>query len=309
MAERKATDDWTRPEDPGIYILDIILLGWERRRSIAFGTVAATLLGLIYCFVAEPEYYSEGTIMVKESRKPGGVPAVLTQLGGLGGLMAAELGGAGITLGRLELVAKSRELTEDVVVKYDLLPVIFDEDWDAGKKTWKAGKKVPSVRKGVEAVRKGMLRVVADPKQGTLRVGIAYKDSGWVKRIADQYLEALNTRLRDNVIAETQANQEFLTQQLDKAMDPLIREKVQNLIAMEIERSMLASNRSFDIIEKPVVPIQKTKPKKKLVLILSMVGGFLLSFVGTMVWRFIALVREKNRVRKPAPVTAAAGVP
>ncbi len=295
MAAGSDSKNGIGPGEQDIYVLDVVLFIWERRIALLGGAFVATLIGLAYCFIAEPEYYSEGTIMVKESRKAGGVPGMLGQLGGLGGLVASELTGGGISLGRLELVAKSRELTEDVIAKYDLLPVIYDKDWDAGAKAWKKGKQVPTVRKGVETMRKSMLRVVSDPKQGTLRIGISYKDSAQVKAIADDYLEALNSRLRENVIAETKQNQEFLNQQLDRAMDPLLREKLQNLIAMEIERSMLASGSSFDILEKPVVPIQKTSPKKKLILILAMVAGFLVSLAGALVLRFSSLLRGHRK--------------
>lgn len=307
MKSENGRSDWTHPEEPGVYLFDLILIAWDRRIWIAGGTLLMALCGLAYGILAQPEYYAEAVISPKESRKGGGVPAMFTQMGGLGGILAAEMGMNGVTLGRLELVAKSRELTEEVVSGYGLLPVLFDEAWDPEAKDWRRGEAIPTARKGVDLLRKGILRVVADPKQGTLRIGIAFKDSTWAKRMADHYLEALNAQIRNNVIAETRQNQEFLTGQLGLAMDPLIREKIQNLIALEIERSMLASTRSFDIIEKPVVPSIRTKPKRKLILIVSAMAGFLMSLAGVLAWRFAESLRARSAaLRREAAGFAAA---
>jgi hypothetical protein len=279
-------------------ILDLLLQLWDRRLWIGAGTAMVTALGVVYAIFAKPQYYSEAIIMPKESRKSGAMPAMFSQLGGFGGAVAAELGLGNVSLGRLELVAKSREVTEEVVVENDLLPVIFEGDWDPASKKWKRGGKVPTIRKGVDEIRRSNLRVVSNPKQGTLKIGVAFRDSTWAKRFAEYYLASLNEKIRRDVILETRGNQDFLTEQLGKAIDPLIREKIQNLIALEIERSMLASTSSFDIIEKPVVPSERIKPKRKLIVILSSVSGFLLSIAGLIFVRFMAMVRSRT-VAKP----------
>jgi Chain length determinant protein len=267
-----------------IHIVALFTTLWSAKYRIILATGIFSALGVAVALLSPEEYYSEAIIAPKDNRNARGVGGVLSQFGGLGGLVGGDIGG-GITLTRLEILAKGREVSEEVITEYELLPQLFLDDWNSKEGKWLPGSEVPSVNMGVDALRNGCLRVISEPKNGILRVGITFGDSTWAKKIVDAYLERLNDRIRRDVIEDSKKNQAFLGDQLNTTLDPRIREKIQNLLGVEIEKSMLVSNSAFDVIERAVVPDRRSAPNRKLILLASTVSGFLLACLGALVGR------------------------
>jgi LPS O-antigen subunit length determinant protein (WzzB/FepE family) len=76
-----------------------------------------------------------------------------------------------------------------------------------------------------------------------------------------------------------------------RTVDPVLQEKISDLISYEIEKSMLASSTAFDVLEKPVVPLLRKSPKRKQILILSVLIGLVLSSAGVFAWRGVQGIR------------------
>ncbi len=69
-------------------------------------------------------------------------------------------------------------------------------------------------------------------------------------------------------------NQKYLEEQLGKTADPLIKQKIYNLIAQQLETSMMAEvkeNFAFKVIDPPKVPDKRIKPKRIQMVLLSFV--------------------------------------
>jgi LPS O-antigen subunit length determinant protein (WzzB/FepE family) len=103
----------------------------------------------------------------------------------------------------------------------------------------------------------------------------------------DAFLEELNRKIRDEVYKDAEINRAFLEAQIVATHDPLIREKIQHMIAVEIEKAMLVGSKSFDVLEKPVVPLYRLRPKRKKIMVLSVILGFFLAGFGAVVWEGI----------------------
>lgn len=267
-----------------IHIVALFSTLWTARYRIVLVTSFFAAIGVAVALFSPEEYYSEAIIAPKDNRNARGVGGVLSQFGGLGNLVGGDIGG-GITLTRLEILAKGREVSEEVVTEYNLLPKLFPDDWNSKEGKWLPGAEIPSVNMGIEALRNGYLRVISEPKNGVLRVGITFNDSTWSKKIVDAYLDRLNDRIRRDVIEDSKKNQSFLGDQLNSTLDPRIREKLQNLLGVELEKSMLVSNSSFDIIERAVVPEKRSAPNRKLIVLASALSGFLVACLAALVVR------------------------
>ncbi len=248
--------------------IQIILLIWKRKLWIFSATVLAAIAGVIYAMLSPPVYVSEATISLRETGKTSDASRIFSQLGGMGGMVASQLGIGNTSLNKIEIILKSYDLTETVVTKNNLMPVLFPDS-----------AKAPTLRGAVEMLRRSLISVVLDPKVSVIRISVKYKDPEMAKRLADYYLIALNDRIRSNVIRDAEVNREFLEKQLTNTFDPILREKLQNMIGMEIEQSMMVSSQAFEIMEKPMLPLQKAKPKKKIIVVLSILAGFFLSIL------------------------------
>ena len=81
-------------------------------------------------------------------------------------------------------------------------------------------------------------------------------------------------------------NREYLQRQLTVTQDPAVAEKIQSMMAFEIEKSMLVNYQAFEVFAKPVVPYQRTKPKRKFLVILSFMLGAVGTSAAVLAWKW-----------------------
>jgi LPS O-antigen subunit length determinant protein (WzzB/FepE family) len=85
------------------------------------------------------------------------------------------------------------------------------------------------------------------------------------------------------VVNDADSNQRYLERLMASTSDPILTEKINNMIAYDLEKSMLVSSRAFDILEKPVVAIHKKWPDRKLLIALGAVVGILIALLAIFV--------------------------
>jgi LPS O-antigen subunit length determinant protein (WzzB/FepE family) len=264
---------------------------WRRKLAVAAGTFVITVSGLIYAYTTPSVYMADAIIAPKESKSQGNMP-FLPGLGGLGGLVTQMAGGS-TNVDRLDLMVRGRDLAQRVIEENQLLDELFPGAWDASKQEWKRGSTAPSLRSGIDHLRMNMLKVVVNPKKAIITVGITSHDSTLAAKIVAFYLEALNRKIQFEVRRDADTNRRYLESQLSVTSDPLLREKIQSLIGLEIERSMLVSSKSFDILEMPVVPNIRERPKRQRIAIFSFLAGLVVSIVAAASWSGV-----RNQLRR-----------
>jgi hypothetical protein len=103
--------------------------------------------------------------------------------------------------------------------------------------------------------------------------------------MVDNYLTELSESLREDTLDDAKENKKFLEEQLLQTSDPLLKVKISDLLAKEIEKETFARAQkyySFIVLDPPVAPDlnKKVKPKRKLICILSVtVAGFFATFL------------------------------
>jgi len=279
-------------KDPDeIELKQILLLLWQRRFWIVACTLVFAISGAVYSLLVTPQYFSSATIALKDPNKGGG-SGIFSQLGGFGGAVAAQLGAGGTDVTRMTIILGSEDLALSVIKTNDLLPVIYEKLWDSARADWKSPdpKKKPSLRKAATALREGILVVAAEEKKGIIRIGARHRDPKQAKRIVDGYLLEINRRIRNNVTADADSNRNYLERQLYNTTDPVMIEKIQSLIAGEIEKAMLMSSSSFEVLEPAVEPLERVYPKRKNMVVMAFGAGLVLSVISIFLWiGFVAL--------------------
>lgn len=258
-------------------LTEVVLVVWRGWRWVLAGTILSTLLGIAYALSAQEEY--QATAIVAPRERQSGSAAMLSRLGGLSGLVAAEMGVGVGNLEWLEVIAGNGDLAESVVEMHDLVKIICDDQWDHEAKRWKTrkGAPVPNVRTAAQRLRRDMLSVSADQRRGVLTLSMVAPDSVLARDLAQWYLDALAVHIGNHVRNDSEANIRFLETRLKDVGDPLLREKIQAIIASEVERAMLASHSPFQVLRQPLVPLQRKWPKRKLVVMVAALVGFGLS--------------------------------
>jgi uncharacterized protein involved in exopolysaccharide biosynthesis len=272
--------DTLERDGEGIDIPRLIHMIWKSRLWIVSITFFVGAMGAFYSLIAPTVYVADAIIAPKESKSGGAGVPFLSQMGNMGGL-GVQFGLGNASLDRLEYMARSRDLAERVINQNDLLPKLFSDRWIGRTKSWKDGI-APDMREATELIRMRRVSITPNSKKGVLVLSFRTPDSTFSAELARGYLTSLNKKIRDDVLGEADANRRFLEGQLMETSDPLLREKIQNLIGLEIEKSMLVSTKSFDVLETPVVPHIREKPKRKLIVIISLVAGFFLSLLAVV---------------------------
>jgi uncharacterized protein involved in exopolysaccharide biosynthesis len=228
-------------------------------------------------------YRSEATIMPRQQEKSAASSA-LSALGGLGGVAGELVGlGGGGDIEKFEVVLKSRELSRRVVKKYKLMPELFEEQWDPLKKDWKENP-APTIQDAYKILM-GMLTISRERNSNVLSIKFDNEDPRFAKIMAEHYLTELSESLREDTLKDAEENKKFLEEQLLQTSDPLLKVKISDLLAKEIEKETFALAQkyySFIVLDPPVAPDQdkKVKPRRALICILSVtVASFFAIFL------------------------------
>jgi uncharacterized protein involved in exopolysaccharide biosynthesis len=273
--------------DDSVDVVGVLAILWFHRKPMAYWVLFVTLLGVAYALLAKPVYESQATIAQREADDGRGMARFFSQLGGGVGAIAAQFGGGGGDLEKTSLILKSNDLAEAVITRHNLLPVLYPKAWDSARHKWKQKnpRKQPTLRKGAKLLRERYLQVTVDAKKGVLVIKLTASKDTLARQMVEYYLEALNDRVREDVLKGAGKDREYLEEQLGTISDPYLREKLQDLIAAQIEKSMLVRTEAFDVIERPLVPLLKSSPKRTRVVAIAFLFGVMTACAGVFAGR------------------------
>ncbi len=250
--------------------------------------IGAAIFGLVLGYGLAlkmgPRYVAEAVIAAKEnenSKTPN-----LSSFGAFSGLVASQLNiSANPGLDKIDLILGSRKFNAEMIEKYDLLPMItkvqspkvYAKWFDTTKNDWNDSFVKPNLLLVGAGLNSGLLKKEIN-KNNTMTIKIESKDSTFSDTLLAKYLEYLNVYIKENVLSEAQENVSYLEKQLMTVADPLLREKLQTLIANELEKQMVVSKEAFRVVD-PAIRTFQFKQKK----LFPMVFGVGLSFVVILV--------------------------
>jgi uncharacterized protein involved in exopolysaccharide biosynthesis len=291
------------PEEDEINLLDLLIVLLRHKVMILSVVFLAGVAAVVISLRMTNIYRSEATVAPTSEEKMGG--GGLAALGGFGAMIASEVGiGGSGSLEQLEVVLKSRELTKIIVDQHNLMPVIFDESWDAENKQWKEKEKErqPNFEDAYKRIH-SLLNVKPDKKLNVLRVSFELKDPLTAQKILNDYIVGMSEFLRRQTLEDASAQQVHLSQQLSKTTDPLLKNRLYELIAKQIEKETLAKVQkyySFNVIDPPYLPERKFKPKRAQICMISMVVSF---FIAIFLAFFMEYVRNLKTREEPERLT------
>jgi len=280
-------------QDIDFTLRDIIKLAWKRKWSwilIHFVVIALTVSYVL--FWATP-FYTSSVVVVPKENSGSGSDDLLSKLGGLGSMVGAGLDINGSTnLDKTALILNSGDFLTLFIEKYDLLPELFYKNWDSLSGNWLIEKpeKYPTTLKGIKKMQDDVLVIAKDATVGALTITMTIQGEGQSKLWVDRFLHESNLYLKRIQMQNINKNKSFLKNRMNRTSNPKILEKIQNLLAFEVEKEMLADDESFEIIESSVIPLKPSWPNKPVLLILAiLVSNFIwaLYAISFPVWIFI----------------------
>lgn len=241
--------------------------GW---RLLAAGAALGALVGVALALLSPPVYLSEAVIFPQDLSAG---PDRSALSGGLASVLNPRTGVS--HLNRMQVVLKGRALAERVVKSDGMLPALYPKLWDGARRDWREGRR-PSLNDAVARAR-AALRVEVNAYDLTLTLECRAPDSLLAFRLLQAYLTALNEHTKERLVADAEANRQFLEAQLGRTYDPWTREKIQEMIVREIETGMLLNANAFEMLEAPEVPRLRESPKRRRIVVVSAAAGLMAS--------------------------------
>jgi len=288
-------------DEDEINLLDLLIVLLKHKLLIIGIVFIAAIGSVIYAKSLPNIYRSEATIIPRAEEKTA-VPSALAALGGLGGIAGEMLGlGGGGSLDKFETVLNSRTFATKIYKEHkdEILPVLYEDAWDADNKKWHADVEKPPTVQDINKAISGMLIAKSDKKTGTLALQVEHTDPAYAKKMVEYYLTELSDSLREETLRDAAENQKFLNELIEKTSDVLLKEKIYTLLAKEIEKQTFASAQnpySFQILDPPIIPDldKKVKPKRSMICMLSVIVAFFLAVFAAFLLEYINNTRESE---------------
>lgn len=271
MATESVIDD-----DIDIWALGAVL--WRRRNLIVSVAFLACAAAVAYALSATPLYRGEAVIAQVQNQGSEGAAALASQLGGLVNLAGVQLSVGGALGREANAVLRSRRLAEEFVVRNKLGSVLAAKD-ASSKGLWFA----------VEKFRNDVLKITEDKRSATLTVSMVWTDGQTAARWANAYVALANETLRSRAIDEAQRNMKYLREQVSQTAVLEMQAVMYRLIESEMKALMLARGRSeyaFTVVDPAVIPEQRFKPRRRLIVVIGLILGLVLGSA-------VALVRDR----------------
>ncbi len=325
-AENAKKQDLTPYDEDEINLLDYWRVIWKRRKLIAYIVAATVVLTAVYSLTMTNIYQAKAVIMPVTAKSGGGggvsgLSALALQFGSLPGIAMPASASASEIINLL----KSNVLRERMIQQHNLLPILFPDQWDHRRQVWKKSgfnlslnplyyislisravdpapprpvkpKQDPNAPEMWDALRTldGILKVTNSVKENTITISAEFRDPELAAKIVEYTMKTLTDYMSNEAKRVATTNRIYLEQQLGITTDPFIKQKTYNLIAEQIETAMMAEvkeNFAFKVIDPPLAPDKKIKPKRSQMVMLSFVVAL---FIGIFVAFFLEYLEKQN---------------
>jgi len=307
--------------DDEVNLLDYWRVIWKRRRLVAVVVIVAVFATAAVSLFITNIYQARAVIIPVAAKEGGGSAGLAQQFGGVPGIAMPGSASASEIVNLL----KSNILREKIVRQYKLLPILFYEQWDAEKKTWKkeegiqlnplvyvskltrgfttseAEKRRPKKEEGVpdewDALRlfDDIVKVNHNIKESTITLSVDFYDPDMAAKLVEYFLSTLIDHMSSEAKRVAMTNRKYLQEQLGATTDPFIKQKTYNLIAQQIETAMMAEvkeNFAFKVIDPPMVPDKKIKPKRAQMVMLAFVAALFLGIFAAFFLEYLEKMKQ-----------------
>jgi uncharacterized protein involved in exopolysaccharide biosynthesis len=265
--------------------------------AIGAGFIAA-VLGIVLTMTLPRQYRADVLLSaVGDDQSTLNIGGSLGALSGLAGLVG--LGPDGGNRRNLAIATLgSKSLAAEFIREHDLVPVLFSDRWDGEKRQWKPGlfSDPPTLADAVRFFDDEIRGVSEDRKTGLITLTIEWREREAAVAWASELVQRVNSRLRNEAIAEAKASLEYLQRDARQTSLLPLQEAAYRLTEQELKRIMFANVRAdyaLRIIDPAVVPEEDDYVRPRPLLLIP---GFALA--GLTAGALLAIVVAERQRRR-----------
>jgi uncharacterized protein involved in exopolysaccharide biosynthesis len=284
---------------------------WSRKWIVATITLGAGIIAIIFALLIPDTYRAEALLAPDDPNRAGGLSSLEAQYGGLASLAGIDLGDSADDRTDLALeILKSRRFLTEFIDGHEILvdlmavdgwntdtgvskvdPSIYDVD--AGKWVREVSPPrttIPSPQEAYEQFM-GLLSVSQDKVTGFVSIAIEHYSPETAKQWVDWLVEDLNSSIMQRDIAEAEQAIEYLNGQISNTSLAGLQSVFFSLIEEQTKTVMLARMTDeyvLKTLDPAVVPEEKFRPWRALIVILSVMSGFFFSVMAVLVFGYFS---------------------
>lgn len=268
---------------------------WRDKWLVGGVTILAAALAAVAAFTMTPIYRAQAVVAPVES-----APSNTGLLSALGSLTSAVgLGGETPVTNKDEAITimQSRAFTEQLVEDLGLLPILFEEDWDAAAGQWRTSDpdEIPTAYDAWMLFTDELRTTSVDPANGLVVVAIEWKDPNLAAQWVQEHIRRVNEITRRRVVTDATKRLAFLNEELTKTNLVEVRQVIFSIIQSQYNAIAVANTQEeyvFRTVDPALPPIDPARPQKLLMIAGGIVAGGLIGIA-------VALFRSQRR-RQPA---------
>jgi uncharacterized protein involved in exopolysaccharide biosynthesis len=277
---------------------------WMNKKLILTITFCFSVIGGIYALSLPNIYKAQAILAPADENSGGGLSAMVNQFGGLASLAGVNLGKGTVDKGAMAIeVLKSRSFLNEFIrhreIAVNLLAsdswngteLLIDQDlYDSSTNTWGRSLLIDNAKSPTDwdlynAFEK-ILDIQQDKLTGLVIISVEHKSPVVAKNWVDWLISDLNSHIRETDVKEAQTSVSFLEKQLKQTPIADMQAMFYQLIEKQYQTIMLANVREqymFKVVDPAVVPQDRERPKRTLLILLSIILGGCVGIIFSLV--------------------------
>lgn len=219
------------------------------------------------------------------------------------------------TTSRIRSTILSKNFLIYFIEKYKLLPLLYPDAYDTVNKKWNVEKSCKEVEQNsiekitgihvfsqechptiMHGYKKLSTMIQIDKSDyftndsNLIQISVESPEALFSQMILVKLLNEADHELRQTAIKMATENQEYFASILSQTNDEKIKSRLQTVINSQLEQAMYAQTKAqflFEIVDPPMIPDEPIKPKRPLVLVVSLVTAFILGIFMIFFLQFI----------------------
>ena len=208
------------PEDDEIDLYELWLILKKRKWTIFVTTFLFIAIAVVYILITPPVYKTNAKIFPLIGGKKGGLSSLIGNLPiPIAGISQAHL--------TVEAILNSRTLRERIIKDLNLMPLLFESQWDNKTKSWKNPNKAPTLYDGQQILKK-LISTTTDKKTGVITLNVEFpKYPKIAYKIAWTALRETQNILNEKTWTLAKKQRIFLEGQIKEVLNKL--QKLENI--------------------------------------------------------------------------------
>jgi len=289
-------------QNSSLDFFELILFLWQKKFTILLISIIFGIAASIWSLSLTDKYSSSVLIVINENN-PSKSSGSNNQIdGGIASIIGGSISGESLDQKSYAIeIIKSRIFIKSISNIPDVFDSVMasngysknskkvlynDSLYDANQKKWKINK--PSNEDFYNKFLQN-LRISREPA-GFIQITYTHHSPIFAKSILDIIIEELNDKVKEEDLNNAERSLDYLIKQLDKTQQKDLRESINNLIEENMKIKMLANIDEYYLIkpvDPPYIPEFKSYPARTLMVLLSIISGFILTSLSLITHKFI----------------------